>query len=328
MAEPAIGRRTETLNAGRAGVRDACRAKSVIVLGARDSLAHRVTRALIASGHDVTVAAFGDDVRGPVGVSRRAFRWEDPDTLRCAVVSHDTVVNLEPVIGEPRSALRRLLDHPARGRRARQLAMLTRAFAGAPAARWIQRSPPALYRDGGDRWLNEDWPISVNGATEHASCAEQAVSEHVRHGGIGVVLRLSRPYGPDDPRTHEILRLARKGWQAFAGPDPVFVPTISLADATAAVVAALEAPPGVYNVADQVPYTNKQLNELVAAVTRRGTLHPLHPSAPDRDLLQRSHRLDVSAFRATTRWDPRLGPPHSYRSIHLRPAERRRDDDQ
>jgi hypothetical protein len=85
-------------------------------------------------------------------------------------VSHDAVVNFEPVIGEPRSTL--------------------------------------LGRDG-----------------------------------TGVVLHLARPYGPHGPWTHETLRLARKGWQPFEGPDPAFVPTASLIDATTAVVAALEAHP-------------------------------------------------------------------------------------
>jgi nucleoside-diphosphate-sugar epimerase len=310
VAEPPIGRRTEILKVERAGVRDARRSKSVIVLGAGDPLARRVTRALIASGHNVTVAVFGDDVRESFGASRRVIRWEDPDALQRAVASNDAVVNLEPVIGEPCSTLRRLLARPVLRRRARQLATLTRAFAGAPATRWIQRSTPALYCDGGERWLDEDWPIDTNPSTEHARCAEQAVSEHVGRGGTGVVLRLARPFGPDDPWTQETLRLARKGWQPFDGPDPAFVPTVSLIDATAAVFAALEAPPGAYNVADPVPCTNKQLNDLVAAIARRGPLHPLHPSYPasDRDLLRRSHRLDVSAFTNATGWNPRLGP--------------------
>jgi nucleoside-diphosphate-sugar epimerase len=282
----------------------------VIVLGAEDPLARRVARALVASGHDVTVAVSGDDVLELSGASCRVIRWEDPDALRCAVVSHDAVVNLEPVMGEPRSTLRRLLDRPVLRRRAGQLAMVTRAFADAPATRWVQRSAPALYCDGGEHWLDEDWPIDTNPSTELTRCAEQAVSEHVGRGGIGVVLRLARPYGPDDQWTHQTLRLARKGWRPFDGPDPAFVPTVSLIDATAAVVAALEAPPGVYNLADPVPYTNKQLNVLVAAITRQGTLHPLHPSysASDRDSLWRSHRLDVTAFTNATGWNPRLGP--------------------
>lgn len=293
--------------------RDPCnagRSKSIVVLGAGDPLACRVSLALIASGHDLTAAVFDDDVHESFGGSRRVIRLEDPGALRCAVVSHDAVVNLEPVIGEPRSTLGALLDRPARRRRARQLAMLTQAFAGAPATRWIQRSTPALYCDGGDRWLNEDWPTSVNGATEHANSAEQAVSEHVERGGNGVVLRLARPCGPDDPWTRQILRLARKGWQPFDGSDSAFVPTISLADATTAVLAAIDAPARRYNVADPVPATNRQLNDLLARITGQRTLHPLYPSfsAADRELLQRSHRLDVSALRSATGWNPRFGP--------------------
>jgi nucleoside-diphosphate-sugar epimerase len=83
-----------------------------------------------------------------------------------------------------------------------------------------------------------------------------------------------------------------------------------LVDATAAVLAALEAPPGVYNVADPVTSTNRQLNDVLAAITRRGPSTPLHLSysAADRDLLQRSHGLDDCAFRTVTGWNPRFGP--------------------
>jgi nucleoside-diphosphate-sugar epimerase len=310
MAEPFIGDGTEHPDVRRTDLYDARPPTRVIMLGAGDPLGRRVARALITSGRAVTVAGFDDDAHESFGASRRVFRSEDPDALRSVLVSHDAVVNLEPVIGEPRSTLRRLLDRPARRRRARHLTTLTRALDGAPATRWIQRSTPSLYCDGGDLWLNEDWPTSVNEATEHASSVEQAVSEHVRRGGPGVVLRLARPYGPDDPWTCRILGLARKGWQPFDGPDAAFVPTVSLADATAAVLAALGAPGGTYNVADPIPTTNGQLNDLTAEMAGRPALHPLRPSysAGDRDLLQRSHRLDVTAFSAATGWNPQFGP--------------------
>jgi nucleoside-diphosphate-sugar epimerase len=290
--------------------RDARQSKSILVLGAGDLLARRVTRALVTSGHTVTVAGYRNDAHDSPGAPRRFIRLEDADALGSAVASHDAVINLEPVISEPRSPLQALLDRPARRRRARQLTTLTRALDGAPASRWIQRSTPALYLDGGDLWLNEDSPTSVNRATEHANSAEQAVREHVRRGGSGLVLRLARPYGPDDHWTHEILRLARKGWQPFDGPDSAFVPTISLSDATSAVLAALDAAPGIYNVADPVPSTNRQLNDLAAAVTGQETLHPLYPSysAADRDLLRRSCRLDVTVFRTATGWNPQPAP--------------------
>ena len=104
------------------------------------------------------------------------------------------------------------------------------------------------------------------------------------------MLRLARPYGSDDPWTDHILRLANKGWQPFDGPESAFVPTVSLIDATAAVVAALDAPTGIYNIADPVTTTNGQLNDLLASITGKQSLEPLYPSysKADRDLLQRS----------------------------------------
>lgn len=65
-----------------AGTHPDGRPKSVVVLGAGDFLGHRVTRALIASGHDVTIAVSGDNVHDWSGTSHRVIPLEDPDALR------------------------------------------------------------------------------------------------------------------------------------------------------------------------------------------------------------------------------------------------------
>ena len=310
VAEPPIGHGAKSPEVVGTGRYDARPSRSVVMLGVGDPVGRRVTRALIASGHTVTVAGFDNGVLKPFRESCQVIDVDDPEALRTAVASHDAVVNLEPVIGEPRSALGTLLDRPARRRRARQLTELTHAFAGASAARWIQRSTPALYCDGGNRWLDEDWPTAVNAATEHAHCAEHAVNQHRQRGGDGVVLRLGRPYGPDDPWAQKILRLARRGWQPFDGPDSAFVPTIAVADAASAVLAALEAPSGTYNVADPIPTTNRDLNDIAASIAGRRQLHPLYRalSPAHQDLVRRSHCLDVSAFKNATGWNARFDP--------------------
>ncbi|MDA8034913.1 MAG: hypothetical protein M0T71_12215 [Actinomycetota bacterium] len=177
MTKPPIRHRTSTANLDRTTDRIA-RSPRVIVFGAADPLARSVTRALIASGSDVTIAAYADEARRSFGATRRVVSLGDPDALRSAIADHDAVVSLEPVLGKPRGVLGTLLDRSARRRRAAKLSELSRAFADAPTTRWIQRSTAALYCDGGDRWLNEDWPTSANAATEHALRAEQAITDH------------------------------------------------------------------------------------------------------------------------------------------------------
>jgi hypothetical protein len=99
------GRRRQAVPDDRRDSCNAGRSKSIVVLGAGDLLARRVTRALITSGHDVTVAVFADDAHESFGESCPVIRAENPDALRRAVASHDAVINLEPVIGKPRSEL-------------------------------------------------------------------------------------------------------------------------------------------------------------------------------------------------------------------------------
>jgi nucleoside-diphosphate-sugar epimerase len=310
MALSPTSRGAKTLDVERTGCRGAGLSISVVVLGVGDPVGRRVTRALLAAGQTVTVAGFDGDSLSPFRESCPVVDVDDTDAIRTAVASHDAVVNLEPVIGVPRTALGVVRDRPVRRRRARQLTVLTNAFAGAPATRWVQRSTPALYRHGDSRWLREQWPTAVNAVTEHAQSAEYAVKEHRRRGGEGVVLRLARPFAPDDSWTQHVLRLARNGWQPFDGPDSAFVPTISVADASSAVLAALDAPSGTYNVADPVPATNRDLNDVAARIVGRRRLHPLYPSLSraHHDLVQRSHRLDMSAFKNATGWNPRFDP--------------------
>jgi nucleoside-diphosphate-sugar epimerase len=310
MATTPINEGTTTVDDQRSGRHHARPSTSVVILGVGDPVGHRVARALIASAHPVTVAGFDAAVLKPFGKSCPVIHLDDFDALRTAVASHDAVVNLEPVIGEPHSTLGAVRDRRVRRHRARQLTALTDAFAGAAATRWVQRSTPALYRHGDSRWLREHWPTAVNAATQHAQSAEHAVNEHRHRGGEGVVLRLARPYGPDDIWTQQLIRLARNGWQPFDGPDSAFVPTIALADATSAVLAALDMPAGTYNVADPTPTTNRDLNEVAARIVGRQRLHDFHRSLTraHQDLAQRSHRLDVSAFTNATGWNPRFDP--------------------
>ena len=61
---------------------------------------------------------------------------------------------------------------------------------------------------------------------------------------------------------------------------------ISLVDATAAVLAAIDEPPGTSNIFDSISITNRQLNDLLAKISGQSALHPVHLSysAGDRGL--------------------------------------------
>ena len=182
---------------------------------------------------------------------------------------------------------------------------LADALSAAPQTRLVQRSTSALYADGGRREIREDWPIEPNDATRIAVDAERVAHEHRRRGGAAVVLRLADPYGAEDHWSTRLDVLARRGWEPFDGPPDAYFPLVRLDDAATAVTVALFAPDGTYNVASADVHTNGQLNAIFSQRAGR-ELQPLYETyrSADRELRDRSCRLDPSTLARATGWRP------------------------
>lgn len=116
-------------------------------------------------------------------------------------------------------------------------------------------------------------------------------------------MRLGAVYGPDDPVTRAMIRTARRGWQPFPGPPDSYRPTVSIQDAAAAVVRALQVPAGTYNVTDTRPPTVEELNAILAGALG-ARLHPLWPAfrRADEEHVARSQRVSAAAYQAAAGW--------------------------
>jgi hypothetical protein len=128
-------------------------------------------------------------------------------------------------------------------------------------------------------------------------------------GGTGVVLRFGYFYGPDSHTTHDMFRLARLGAAPVMGAASAYQSSISTDDAAAAVVAALGAPAGVYNVADDEPLTKREYADIVAATVGapRPVMVPraaLRLAGSKAVPLSRSQRISNGRFKAATGWAP------------------------
>lgn len=117
-------------------------------------------------------------------------------------------------------------------------------YGGALAGKWLgYLSSTGVYGDAGGAWVDESAPTGRGRRTARA----EADSEWLKRGAR--VFRLPGIYGPD----RSPLDRVREGKaHRIDLPGQVFS-RVHVEDIAAGVVAALEAPPGAYNLADDLP---------------------------------------------------------------------------
>jgi nucleoside-diphosphate-sugar epimerase len=175
--------------------------------------------------------------------------------------------------------------------------------------RIIQESFALTYPDRGDAWIDESTPLAPAPHTESSVDAERSAMRFAEQGGAGVVLRFGVFYGPDATLL-AMLDMITKGWAPLPGDPRAFVPSLAQEDAATAVVAALEAPSGIYNVVENDPMRR---GEWAASLARAAGVHP--PKSLPKwlvplggsvlRLLARSQRISNRKFRSVTSWSPR-----------------------
>ncbi len=174
----------------------------------------------------------------------------------------------------------------------------------------VQESITFPYLDGGAAWIDEDHPRDAVGPFAGAAHAEAAAARFTEGGGDGVVLRFAQFYGPGSSHTAAFTRAVRWGVNPFLGDPASFTSFVHADDAGSAVVAALSAPAGTYNVADDEPLTRAAAGRAVAEARGRSRPPRTVPDAVLRRLpasarlLTRSHRVSSRRFRDATGWAP------------------------
>jgi nucleoside-diphosphate-sugar epimerase len=284
----------------------------VFVTGATGVLGRRVVSQLLAAGAEVTgvarTRAKADELHD-LGATPVEVSLFDRDALSAAVASHDVVCNLATAIPTGEQAGRRSGwkdNHRIRREGARNL---VDAALHAGASRYIQESISFLYADGGDDFLDESAAVDATWITEPALVAEAETARFAEHGGVGIALRFGIFYGFDSAHTIEAIEAARRSLFAVPGPAGSYWPSVTTDDAASAVAAALRAPSGVYNVADDRPLRRAEHAEALAKALGTGPLSLPSGSADfpqDLSMLLRSQRVTSQLFKALTGWQPRF----------------------
>src|SRR5262249_51783339 len=107
----------------------------------------------------------------------------------------------------------------------------------------------------------------------------------------------------------------RKGWSPLPGDPRAYFSSLAQDDAAAAVVAALGAPPGTYNISDDQPLRRAEWADSLATALGLPRPKPI-PSwmvrlgGPTMRLLSRSERISNRRFPAAAWWAPK------YPSVH------------
>ena len=284
----------------------------VFVAGATGVLGRATVPRLIEAGHEVRGVARSPEkaaqlrAQGAEPVSVDLF---DAAALRGALEGVDGVVHMATHIPTLSKMARRRSWAENDRLRAEGTPLMAAAAREAGATVLVKEGVCFSYADGGDRWLDEDAPLEpgqVMASGLEAEAATLAFGDEDA-GRRGVALRFGLFYSHDASSTADYLRLARLRQAPMVGPPDAFQPSIHVDDAAAAILAALHAPTGIYNVADD-PITKGEWNAAFAEAF--GIRHRLRglprlltkvgPAAP----LAASRRVRSQRFREATGWAP------------------------
>ena len=283
----------------------------IFLAGGTGVVGRRALPALVAAGHDVSAVARtkakADLVRSlggePVVVDLFAA-----DAVGAAVTGHEVVINLATSIPPLTEAARDSAWVANERLRSEASNHLVDGALHAGAVRFVQESITFPYVDNGDQWIDEDHQVDQVGPFNGARDAEAAAARFAEHGGEGVVLRFAQFYAADSTHTQAFNATARRRANPFLGAPEGYMSFIHAEDAGSAVVAALRAPTGIYNVVDDEPVTRADAGRIVAEALGVEPPHAVskvvQAATPASAQLMRSLRVSNRRFKDATGWRP------------------------
>jgi nucleoside-diphosphate-sugar epimerase len=284
----------------------------VFIAGATGVLGRATVPRLIAAGHQVSGIARSPEkaeqlrAQGAAPVEADVF---DAAAMRSALDGHDAVVHMATSIPPVSKAWRAKAWSTNDKLRQEGTPILTTAARDASVTRFVKESVCFFYADQGDAWIDEDSPIEDTAFGAASLAAEREAVAFTGDERIGVALRFGLFYSADARSTEESLSIARKGVGPMIGSPDAYQPSIHVDDAATAIIAALGAPSGFYNVADE-PVTKAEWNAAFAeafGIEKKMRAAPkvvLAAGGKKTSVLAASRRISSERFRKATGWEP------------------------
>lgn len=286
----------------------------IFIAGGNGALGRSAIRALVAAGHEVRASARSTAAAELVrtyGARPVALDLFDTDRFDEMVARADAVLNLATKIprgGEMRDSEAWTDNHRIRRQVSRAL---VDAAIKAGARLYLQESITYSYADGGDQWLTEESPLDPTPTLASALDAEREAARFAATGREAVVLRMAGFYAAYAQSSIDMIEAAGGGSYPVFGTGKNYFSTIHVDDAGRAVAAALTAPGGTYNVADDEPLT---MWDFVNAMTQAFGLSPPHNVSKEQaiaflgdasSVVLRSQRVSNQRFKERSGWTPR-----------------------
>jgi nucleoside-diphosphate-sugar epimerase len=288
----------------------------VFVTGATGVLGRPTVARLIAAGHEVRgvsrneEAAIALKAAGAEAVDVDLF---DPHMVREAVVGCDAIAHLATNVPAYPEMLKSEAWETHNRLRTDATRNLVDAARAADIHRFIKESITLVYADAGPEWIDERSPLMEGAALNTAAVeGEQIALELADDATHVVVMRFGLFYGGVGNRgTDEMLRMADRRLTMIPGKSWAFTSAIHVDDAATAVVAALTAPTGIYNVTDDEPLTRgNSIDAFSRAFKTKKLFRVPHWSmrffggAPAASMMA-SQRVSNRKFEALTGWSPK-----------------------
>lgn len=286
----------------------------VFVAGRLGGLGRRMVRTLARAGHAVLVTADGDDgswVRR-AGATQVEVDLYDPGGLSDVLAGCSAAICLTST-SPPLGRLRLSSEwEETTWRQTEDARRIAEACITEGVGCYVHQSVAAVYRDGGERWLDEDSPVDSAGWPPLSSALAGEAHAHnvTQSGGRGVVLRFAALYSSDEPQAVELAARMRHRKVVLVGRGRNYLSTVHVDDAAAALVAALDAPAGIYNVGDDEPLALRDNLAALAVAIDAPPLRRLPGFFGPAVLggawqwLRRSVRIDSRRLREATGWSP------------------------
>ncbi len=287
----------------------------VLVTGSTGVLGRRVVPLLVEAGHTVTAVvrsetkAVAARAGGATPVEVDLF---DRRAMRAALAGFDTVAHLATHIPTGPSALQRSGWRVNDSLRREASAVIAGAAVDAGVGRMIQESITFPYIDGGEAWIDEQCERQYYWGNDSVAAAEASASGVTCRRWCRRCAAVSRCSWRPTARTPTAPCAPRKnGLFTLVGPIDGYVSFIHIDDAAAAVVAALSAPAGVYNVAEPEPLRRSAHRDALAEVVGQSKLRPVPavvepPGSDVVNSLARSHRISSQLLRGVSAWTPKI----------------------